>query len=84
MKSLDIDRLLRDVAKEYGTTPNVVRKGIEEAIESAWENPDPVIHAQWIAMSPTGQRPTIEEAILFLSALTATEMLMIEELRSAD
>ena len=82
MKSLDIDRLLRDVAKEYATTPEVVRKGIEEAIETAWEIPDPEIHAQWVAMSPKGVCPTVEEAILYLTALTTTERVMIEEIRS--
>ena len=30
-------------------------------------------------MSPLGKKPTVEEALLYLSALAATEVLMIKE-----
>ena len=53
--------------------------GIEEAIDYGWNNPNPEIHAKWVAMSPTGSRPTVEQTILYLSAYTATEMKMAQE-----
>ena len=81
MKAINTKKLLKEVAKEYGKTPEEIRAGIEEAINAAWNNPDPEVHAIWMAMSPRGECPTVEEAILYLTAMVATEKLMITERR---
>ena len=72
METINTAKLLREVAKEYGKTPEEIRAGIEEAIDAAWNNPDPEVHAIWKAMSPRGECPTVEEAILYLTAMVAT------------
>ena len=69
--SQDFNRILERVAENNGTTVTEVRREIEAVIDSCWDNPDPAIHARWEAMSPTGTRPTVEEAVLYLSALAA-------------
>ena len=71
--------ILRQVAAENGVTLQEVRAGIQETIDVCWNNPDPKIHAKWAAMSPLGKKPTVEEALLYLSALAATEVQMIKE-----
>ena len=45
MEAISIAKLLEEVAKEYGKTPEEIRAGIEEAIDAAWNNPDPEVHA---------------------------------------
>lgn len=79
MKALNTSKLLKKVAKEYGKTPAEIRAGIEEVIDNCWSNPDPEIHELWKSMSPRGTRPTVEECILYLSAMAATERLMEQE-----
>lgn len=79
METINTAKLLEEVAKEYGKTPEEIRAGIEEAIDAAWNNPDPEVHAIWKEMSPRGERPSVEEALLYLSALVATEELMMAE-----
>ena len=81
METFDLNRLLSEVAVEHATTPEKVRQGIVDAIIVAWNNPDPEVHAIWKAMSPHGECPTVEEALLYLSAMVATEELMITERR---
>lgn len=80
MESIDFNSILREVAKQYGTTTDQVKAGIEEVIDECWNSPDPEIHAKWAAMSPAGQRPSVEEVLLYLSAWVATETLMAEEI----
>ena len=79
MKAFNTKQLIREIAKEYGKTPAEIRSGIEEVIDDCWSNPDPEVHALWSSMSPTGTRPTVEQCILYLSAMVATEQLMMEE-----
>ncbi len=64
---LNLEKLLSDIADSYGTTPDEVRTELENLIDTCWNDPDPKIHAKWAAMSPDGQRPTIEEVIVCLS-----------------
>ncbi len=75
---INIEKLLKDIATEYGTTPEKVREDLESLIDTCWEMPDPEIHAKWVAMSLTGQRPTIEEVIVYLS-LCVQEMQLEEQ-----
>jgi len=79
MKTINTKKLLKEIATEHGKTVAEVRAGIEEVIDNCWSNPDPEIHALWKSMSPRGTRPTVEECILFLSAMAATEKLMEQE-----
>ena len=79
MKAFNTKKLIKEIAKEHGKTPREIRAGIEEVIDVCWNNPDPQVHEFWQSMSPRGTRPTVEECILYLSAMAATEKLMVEE-----
>ena len=46
MKTINTKKLLKEVAKEYGKTPEEIRAGIEEAINAAWNNPDQEVHLE--------------------------------------
>ena len=67
MKETYINEILGQIAREKNCTPEHVRMEIEALIDECWENPDPEIHAKWVAMSLTGGRPTIEEVIISIS-----------------
>ena len=79
MKKWNCNDILRQVAAENGVTLQEVRAGIQETIDVCWNNPDPAIHAKWAAMSPRGEKPSVEEALLFLATLAATEQQMRQE-----
>ena len=68
MKETYANEILGQVARENNCTPEHIRTEIEVLIDECWKNPDPAIHAKWVAMSATGGRPTIAEAITAISA----------------
>ena len=68
MKETYINEILGQVARENKCTLEHVRSEIEALIDECWNNPDPEIHAEWVAMSASGGRPTIEEVIISISA----------------
>ena len=68
MKENDVNEILAQVAWENHCSPEHVRTEIEILIDECWENPDPEIHAKWVAMSDHGERPTIAEVITAISA----------------
>ena len=72
MELFGLDRVLEEVAIINGTTQEAVRKGIAKAIDAAWCNPNPQIHEIWKEMSPHGDCPTVEGAVLYLSTMVAT------------
>ena len=66
----NIRKILMRIAAENHTTVAEVRKEISIAIEEGMKSSDPEIQKKWRAMSRTGEAPTPEEAILFLSRET--------------
>ncbi|MBR0483484.1 MAG: sporulation initiation factor Spo0A [Oscillospiraceae bacterium] len=63
----NIRKILIRIAAENHTTVAEVRREISIAIEEGMKSSDPKIQKKWSAMSRTGETPTPEEAILFLS-----------------
>jgi CheY-like chemotaxis protein len=56
-------KILRQVAKQNGVSVAEVRKGIEEAIDKAYEKPNP----QALAVECKGEKPTPEELIAHIA-----------------
>ena len=63
----NIRKILIRIAAENHTTVAEVRREISIPIEEGMKSSDPEIQKKWRTMSRTGEVPTPEEAILFLS-----------------
>lgn len=64
MKNKDI---FKEVAKQFNTTPDEVKNEIQQAIDEAFNNPDPEIRRFWDNIPRKGDRPTAEEVIEYMS-----------------
>lgn len=63
-RAINIEKILKKIAKKHRTTPENVRMELEQLIDKGWANPDPVIHARWLLIGK-GKKPTVHELILF-------------------
>ena len=61
------DKILKEVAKKYNTNPLEVHQEIKKVIDIGFEDPDPVIHARWMQISPNGKKPTPEELLFYIA-----------------
>lgn len=64
MKHKDI---FKEVAKQFNTTPDEVKNEIQQAIDEAFNNPDPEIRRFWDNIPRKSDRPTAEEVIEYMS-----------------
>ena len=51
------------IAEKYNTTPEEVRREMQIAIDTGFDNPDPAVQEEWKKMTLKGERPTPEEVI---------------------
>ena len=56
-------KVIAQVAKQHGTTPDEVRKEMAFAIQEGFNNPDPEVQAMWKRFFPDGKQPTPEQFI---------------------
>lgn len=54
------------VAKQQGVTREEVYEEIQKAIDVGFDNPDPLVQAEWKKMNLKGKRPTPEEVIAYV------------------
>lgn len=54
------------VAKQHGVTKEEVYVEIQKAIDAGFDNPDPLVQAEWKKMNLKGERPTPEEVIAYV------------------
>ena len=47
------------------TTPEEVRREMQIAIDTGFDNPDPAVQEEWKKMTLKGERPTPEEVIKY-------------------
>lgn len=59
--------ILRAVAAKNGVSAAEVRQSIQEAIDAAWDNPDPAAKARQQQLFPDGRTPTVEEFLIRVS-----------------
>ena len=63
---MTIDQLLQQIATENHTTPQIVRREMEEAIRIAQQSNDPTIQARWAAIPKRGKKLTLEEFLDYM------------------
>ncbi|MTQ68397.1 sporulation initiation factor Spo0A C-terminal domain-containing protein [[Ruminococcus] torques] len=51
------------IAEKYNTTPEEVRREMQIAIDTGFDNLDPAVQEEWKKMTLKGERPTPEEVI---------------------
>lgn len=71
MNECNLESVINTIAARHRTTPEEVRAGIEEAIQTGMNHPDPKVRDLWKSMSSESDRPSADDAVLFLSSLAA-------------
>ena len=51
------------IAEKYNTTPEEVCREMQIAIEAGFDDPDPVVQAEWKKVNLKGDRPTPEGVV---------------------
>lgn len=77
MNNSVFDSILKTIAAQHCTTPEEVKAGICEAITAGMKNSDSAKCNLWRSMGNGSEAPEPEEAVLFLSALTAIRTLSL-------
>jgi len=54
--------VFEQIAEQYGVSVGEVVRGIQIAVDEAWNNPDPAIRARQRELFPNG-KPSVEEFI---------------------
>ena len=54
------------IAEKYNTTPEEVRREMQIAIDSGFDNPHPALQEEWKKMTLKGDRPTPEVVINYV------------------
>ena len=72
MKNTEI--ALRKVAEEHGVPVEEVRREIQAIIDDLYNSDDPEIKCKWRSITETGQKPTVEQMIEYLTAKVTSQM----------
>lgn len=62
-------RILEQIAKEHGSTPEEVYREMQIAIDAGFDNPDPKVQETWKGIPFKGDRPTPEELVMALTKM---------------
>ena len=65
---------LRKVAEENGVSVEEVRREIQAIIDDLYNSDDPEIKNKWHSITETGQKPTVEQMIEYLTAKVTNQM----------
>lgn len=65
----NFEEILRQIAKENGTTPENVRLEMQLAIDQAFGHHSPDAQPLWDRLSPNSDKPTPEEFVLQLAMM---------------
>ena len=63
MRKRKFNKVMNIIGKGEGISSKEVEKEIQIAIDSGFDNPDPVIRAEWEKVPFKGERPTPQEVI---------------------
>ena len=61
MRKRTMKRILEQIALSNHTTPEIVQKEMQAALDEAQASTDPVIQARWNSIPHKGNRVTLEE-----------------------
>jgi len=60
-------KVIKEVAKQNGVSPESVYYEMSEAIKTGYNNPDPLVQEQWRKIAPDGKMPSPEKVIEILA-----------------
>lgn len=66
--------IIREIARNSGTSEAQIRADIQEAIRYGKSNPDPAVQVRWASFHYSGLEPTAEEFILWVVSMTKNRM----------
>ena len=69
-----INDILETIAIVHHTTVDEVRKEILLVMEEAQKSQDPLVQARWAMIPCKGEKPTIEELIIYISDISSQQM----------
>lgn len=73
-----MEKLLEEMAAKEGTTPEFIRKSMQEAIDAGFDNPDPAVRSVWKEIPFSGSRPELEDVLAYCLSVW-----IVEELQNA-
>lgn len=59
------NKIIKQVAREKGITPQKVEEEMKSAIRAAMASKDPHAQALWKQLAPDGKEPTVEQFLKF-------------------
>ena len=63
---MNIDEIIKKVAKVHNTTPEEVYAEMQIALDAAFQSKDPEVKKEWAKIPFQGERPTPEDVIPYL------------------
>ncbi len=69
---MSIDNLIKQIAMQNGVSVSEVKKDLQEALDSGWNNPDPKVQAFWRGIPTKHKKPTLEEVIAYITVKSNT------------
>ena len=67
MKDQRVEAVLQKVARSNGVSVDHVRREIQYAMEEGMASPDPLVQAEWALIPRKGEKPTVDEFIIYLA-----------------
>lgn len=64
---MNMNEIIREVARRHNTTPEKVYAEMQIAIDAALMNKDPEIQKEWAKVPFSGERPAPEDVIIYLA-----------------
>ena len=61
----NIESILNTVAEHNGVSVEEVKREIQTIIDDLYDSDDPAIESKWHCMTENGQKPSIEQLILY-------------------
>ena len=71
---MTFEETIRQVAKQHHTTPEVVLKEIEQAMEQAQKHTDSRVQTRWASIPHKGDKITAEEFISYIAAVVLSRL----------
>lgn len=63
---MDVNEILIRMAAENGLSVSEVRRDIQSVLDDGWNSPDQNVREYWHRIHCSGEKPTIEEVIVFM------------------
>lgn len=66
MQKQQLQKILKQIAKEHHTTPESVYQEMKLALEEGQNSQDPMIRAKWDSIPKTGDTVTVEDFLDYM------------------